>query len=146
MKRQPFNQQWRFQLQQGKRARRRQPDYASWRQLDLPHDWSIELPRGAENLSQASGGYFQNGRGVYYKAFTAPEEWRDKKVMLEFEGVYMNAEVRLNEHYVARHPYGYTSFVVDLTDFLRIGEQNELLVTVDNAAEPNSRWYSGAGI
>lgn len=146
MKRQSFNQQWRFQLQHGKRVRRRQPDYASWRQLDLPHDWSIELPRAAANLSQASGGYFQNGRGVYYKAFTAPEEWRDKKVLLEFEGAYMNTEVRLNEHYVARHPYGYTSFVVDLTDFLRIGEQNELLVTVDNAAEPNSRWYSGAGI
>ena len=67
-------------------------------------------------------------------------------MFVEFEGVYMNAEVWLNEHYIGRHPFGYTSFQVDLSDFLRIGEENTLKVQVDNAAEPNSRWYSGSGI
>ncbi len=146
MQRQSFNRQWRFQIETKKAHHREKIDYSSWRLLDLPHDWSIELPRSAENVCQASGGYFQNGRGVYYKAFHAPEEWRGQKVLVEFEGVYMNAEVRLNEHYLGRHPYGYTSFVMDLTDYLRFGEQNELVVVVDNAAEPNSRWYSGAGM
>ncbi len=146
MQRQSFNQGWRFFLEDAKDSQKKKPDAATWRMLDLPHDWSIELPRSADNICLASGGYFQNGRANYRKSFNAPEEWRGKKVMVEFEGVYMNAEVRLNEHFLGRHPYGYTSFVVDLTDFLRIGEVNELGVLVDNAAEPNSRWYSGAGI
>jgi beta-galactosidase len=142
----PFDQAWRFHLGDPAFARWREPDYSTWRELDLPHDWSIELPRQADAPSQASGGYFQMGRGWYRKTFTAPEAWRDKRVWIEFEGVYMNAEVRLNGELLGRHPYGYTSFFYDLTPYLKAGEENVVTVLVDNDCQRNSRWYSGSGI
>jgi beta-galactosidase len=86
------------------------------------------------------------GRGWYRKTFEAPEEWRGQKVLVEFEGVYMNADVWLNEHCLGHHPYGYTSFVYDLTPYLKFGEQNLIRVLVENSGQLNSRWYSGSGI
>jgi len=112
----------------------------------LPHDWSIGLERSADQPGGAANGFFPMGRGWYRKTFAAPPEWHDQIVLVEFEGVYMNAEVWLNENFLGRHPYGYTSFTADLTPYLRIGETNELRVLVDNAAQANSRWYSGSGI
>jgi beta-galactosidase len=141
-----FDQAWRFHLGDPTGARWREPDYSTWRLLDLPHDWSIELPRQPDAPSQASGGYSQMGRGRYHKTFTAPEAWRDKQVWVEFEGVYMNAEVRLNGELLGRHPYGYTSYHYDLTPYLKAGEENVLTVLVDNDCQRNSRWYSGSGI
>ncbi len=73
-------------------------------------------------------------------------DWRERQVVLEFEGVYMNATVSVNGNIAAHHPYGYTSFLVDITRFLRPGGQNEITVAVNNDAQPNSRWYSGTGI
>ena len=73
-------------------------------------------------------------------------EYADKTVMVEFDGVYMNAVVSLNGQAVCRHNYGYTPFVVDITDYIRPGKTNRLQVFVDNTPQPNSRWYSGAGI
>jgi beta-galactosidase len=123
------------------------PDKSSWRKVDLPHDWSIEQAHAADKPSLASGGYFPMGIGLYTKRFSAPDEWRDKTVLIEFEGVYMNAEVWLNDHLISRHPYGYTSFQVDLTPYLEFGEfENQLRVKVDNTHQRNSRWYSGSGI
>jgi beta-galactosidase len=141
-----FDHKWRFHLGDPFGARWREPDYTTWRELDLPHDWSIELARRPDAPSAASGGYFQMGRGWYRKTFTAPEPWRDKRIWIEFEGVYMNAEVRLNGDLLGRHPYGYTSFHYDLTPYLKIGEENVLSVLVDNDCQRNSRWYSGSGI
>jgi beta-galactosidase len=142
----PFDRAWRFHLGDPAAARRREPDYSTWRELDLPHDWSIELPRRPDAPSGAAGGFFQMGRGWYRKTFSAPEEWRGKRVWIEFEGVYMNAEVRLNHELLGRHPYGYTSYHYDLTPYLKIGEENALTVLVDNDCQRNSRWYSGSGI
>jgi len=141
-----FDRDWQFHLGDPPRGYWRRTEDVDWRHLDLPHDWSIELPRGPEEPSGVSGGFFPTGRGMYRKTFEAPEAWRDKVVLLLFEGVYMNAEVALNEHFLGRHPYGYTSFWVDLTPYLRPGEQNTLHVGVDNACQLNSRWYSGSGI
>ena len=67
-------------------------------------------------------------------------------MQLEFKGVYMNAEMAINRQLVALHPYGYTSFVVDLTPHLKFDQENELVVVANNSAQPNSRWYSGTGI
>jgi beta-galactosidase len=146
MQKQSFNQDWRFHLDGPKDNRRTKLDESSWRVLNLPHDWSIEMERHPDNPSAASNGFFPMGRGRYRKTFQAAEEWRGKKVLVEFEGVYMNAEVFLNEHYLGRHPYGYTSFTHDLTPYLKIGEENVLLVVADNEGQLNSRWYSGSGI
>jgi len=141
-----FDADWRFHLGDPQGAMWRAPDESTWRLLDLPHDWSIELDRSPEAPSSASGGFFRTGRGWYRKAFEAPEAWAGKQVMLEFEGIYMNAEIRLNGNVLTRHPYGYTSFHLDLTSHLRLGERNVLQVVVDNDTQMNSRWYSGSGI
>lgn len=137
---------WQFYLHETKRKHWFDPSLIQWRTVNLPHDWSIELDRSPDHPSAAAGGYFPMGRGEYRKTFTAPDDWRGKKVYVEFEGVYMNAEIRLNEHFIDRHPYGYTSFLIDLTPYLKIGAENVLRVVVDNAAQLNSRWYSGSGI
>jgi len=146
MQKQCFDHAWRFHLGDYPGSRWHEPDDSSWRLLDLPHDWSIELDRDPASPAGAAGGYFPTGMGWYHKRFVAPEEWRGKKVFIEFEGVYMNAEVWLNGRFLGRHPYGYTSFHYDLTPYLNVGGENLLKVQVDNTCQPNSRWYSGSGI
>jgi len=119
---------------------------ASWRAVDLPHDWSIESKPDKDNPSGAGGGYFPGGIGWYRKAFHAPATWKGRRVSVEFDGVYRDATVYLNGHRLGTHPYGYTSFVFDLTRELNFSSTNVLAVRVDDSAQPNSRWYSGAGI
>lgn len=146
MRKQPFNQEWSFHLDDLNGPRWGLPEVSKWRTVDLPHDWSIELDRDPNNVSGDSGGYFQMGRGWYQKTFSIPKEWAGKVVFIEFEGVYMNAEVWLNDNLLGRHPYGYTSFGFELTPNLDWDAPNHLKVFVDNGHQLNSRWYSGSGI
>jgi beta-galactosidase len=118
----------------------------TWRNVDLPHDWSIESRPDSQNPSGAGGGFFPAGVGWYRKTFSAPAGWREKRVSVEFDGVYRDATVYLNGHKLGTHPYGYTSFSLDLTPDLNFTGPNLLAVRVDNSAQPNSRWYSGSGI
>ena len=119
---------------------------ASWRTVDLPHDWSIESKPDKDNPSGAGGGFFPGGIGWYRKTFHAPVDWKGKRVSVEFDGVYRDATVYLNGHKLGTHPYGYTAFTFDLTPELTFAGPNVLAVRVDNSAQPNSRWYSGSGI
>jgi len=121
-------------------------DDSDWRPVDLPHDWSIELERDPADVSGSDGGYFPTGVGWYQKRLSIPDDWRGKKALIEFEGVYMNAHVWLDEHFLGRHPYGYTTFRHDLTPYLDPGSEHVVRLLVDNACQPNSRWYSGSGI
>ena len=114
--------------------------------VDLPHDYMIEQKRDPDSLTKRDGGYFPGGVGCYYKKFFAPADWKNKNIYVEFEGVYMNAEIRLNGNVIKRQNYGYSTFFVNLDKYLKYDSENELSVTVDNSAIPNSRWYSGAGI
>jgi beta-galactosidase len=139
MQKQNFDQAWRFHLGDTPEIRELAIDDSGWQSVDLPHDWSIGLERDPDSPSGVSGGYFPMGRGWYRKALDVPEEWRGKKVWIEFEGVYMNSELWVNEHFIGRHPYGYTSFYYDLTPYLKIGVQNLLRIFVDNACQVNSR-------
>ena len=119
---------------------------ASWRAVDLPHDWSIEGRPDKDNPTGAGGGFFPAGTGWYRKAFTASPEWKGKRVSVEFDGVYRDATVYLNGRKLGTQPYGYTSFHFDLTAGLDFSARNVLAVRVDNSAQPNSRWYTGSGI
>lgn len=112
--------------------------------VTLPHDAMIVEPRGAK-ISNGGHGYFPGGVYVYEKTFTAPADWADKIVLVEFEGIYRNATISLNGKELTFHPYGYTGFFVEL-DGLNYGAENTLTVVVDNSRLPNSRWYSGSGI
>jgi len=119
---------------------------AQWQPVSLPHDAAIHKPRSKDSVTGSLGGHAWSGNVTYRKRFQAPEEWRGQAVQAEFEGVYMNAEVSINGNLVKLHPYGYTSFLVDLTPYLNYGGDNDLIVVVNNSGQPNSRWYSGMGI
>ena len=110
----------------------------------LPHDAMISEERSAK-ASDSGHGYFPGGIYTYEKRFTAPAEWENKKVLIEFEGVYRNCTVSLNGREIGGHKYGYTTFTLPL-DELKFGAENTLTVVADNSQLPNSRWYSGSGI
>jgi len=126
-------------------------DDSSWRILDLPHDWSIEdIPGTGSPLdSNAVGGidmgYLRNGTGWYRKQLDVPEGLEDKRLYLQFDGIYMNADIWINGVHLGNHPYGYTSFWYDVTDKLQPGAGNVIAVRVKNEGR-NSRWYTGSGI
>jgi beta-galactosidase len=119
---------------------------SSWRNVDLPHDWSIESKPDKDNPGGSGEGFFPGGIGWYRKTFHAPADWKGRRVSVEFDGIYRDATVYLNGHELGTHPYGYTAFTFDLTPDLNYSEPNVLAVRVDNSAQPNSRWYSGSGI
>ena len=137
---------WRFLLGDPSSAEARQFADGSWRTVNLPHDWSIEGVPDKDNPSAAGGGFYPGGTGWYRKTFSAPKEWKGKRVSVEFDGVYKDVTVYLNGSKLGTHPYGYTSFDFDLTPGLDFSGANVLAVRVDNSAQPNSRWYSGSGI
>jgi len=118
---------------------------AQWRAVDLPHDWSIEGLFGENESTGGPGGYLPTGIGWYRKHFRVPGASSNRKVVVEFDGVYQNSEVWINGHYLGKRPFGYITFSYDLTPHLEPGN-NTLAVRVDNSHQPNSRWYSGSGI
>lgn len=146
-----FDAGWRFHRGGWQRAEAPETNDSSWRQVDLPHDWSIEdipgtgSPFAHDAISQVSGGYTVGGTGWYRKSFTIPEADTNKKVLIQFDGSYMNTDVWLNGRHIGNHAYGYTSFWFDMTDYVKFGENNVIAVQVKNEGQ-NSRWYSGSGI
>ena len=137
---------WRFELGDPLDAMGASFDATTWRQLDLPHDWSIEATPHPDNPAQAGGGFFPGGIGWYRKQIDIPAALGDDHVLIEFDGVYMNSEVWCNGHSLGVRPYGYSSFCYDLTPYVTPGETATIAVRVDNAQQKNSRWYSGSGI
>jgi len=145
-RKQLFDYQWKFFLGDTASAKSRDFNDAEWRNLDLPHDWSIEGKISPKNPTGGAGGYFPAGIGWYRKTFKTPAEWKGKKVSIYFEGVYMNAEVFINGKSLGAYPYGYSSFSYDISPFLDFDHENVTAVRVDNSQQMNSRWYSGSGI
>jgi len=142
-----FTQDWRFHLGDVPNGQDTGLDDAQWRQLDLPHDWSIEGEFSENAPSGTGGGALPGGLAWYRKTFTMPLISKGKLVFVEFDGVYRNSEVWINGHYLGKRPYGYISFAYDLTPHLIYGGgPNVIAVKVDNSQQPNSRWYSGSGI
>ncbi|MDF1512895.1 MAG: glycoside hydrolase family 2 TIM barrel-domain containing protein [Anaerolineae bacterium] len=142
-----FDQDWTFTREDISEAEAPSYDEAGWSTLDLPHDWSIEGPFSQEAKAGGGGGYLPGGIGWYRKRFTLPEQDRNKQVSIQFDGVYKNCDVWLNGTHLGFHPYGYTSFYFDITPYLYVGkEENVLAVRVDNSQQPDARWYNGSGI
>lgn len=136
-----FNEGWRFSLSDSTAYSR--PEYAdsTWRQLDLPHDWSIESPLAPTHAS--CQGYLPGGIGWYRKHFNIADTTQRHHIY--FEGIYNRSDVYLNGHHLGSRPNGYASFAYDMTPYLREGE-NVLSVRVDHSREADSRWYTGSGI
>ncbi|MBD5274692.1 MAG: DUF4982 domain-containing protein [Bacteroides sp.] len=138
-----FNEGWLFQLGDEKDSYR--PEYAdsTWRHLSLPHDWSIE---GTYSPDLASGtGYLPGGIAWYRKHFNHRASDASEKTYIYFEGVYNRSDVYLNGHHLGNRPNGYSSFMYDLTPYLRDGD-NVISVRVDHSRYADSRYYTGSGI
>lgn len=115
-----------------------------WKKLSLPHDWAITGPFRIE-LEGATGKLPWKGIGWYRKHFTLPATDAGKQVFVDFDGAMANAKIWLNGKYVGTWPYGYNSFRMDLTPYIKAGQENILAVRLDTE-NWDSRWYPGAGI
>lgn len=113
--------------------------------VTVPHDAMLAEPRSAQSAGGANVSWFEGRDYEYQRTLDISQEMLEGACILEFEGVYRNAQVWLNGQQVACRPYGYTNFYVDCIPYLHLGK-NELRVIAHNADQPNSRWYSGAGI
>src|SRR3954465_695167 len=141
-----FDADWRFFKGDAVGAEVSGFDDSSWRKLDVPHDWSIEGPFDPKNPTGGAGGFLPAGVGWYRKHFTLTPAYKDRRVSIEFDGVMANSDVWINGFHLGKRPYGYVSFVYDLTGHLNFDKDNIIAVRADNAQHPPSRWYTGAGI
>jgi beta-galactosidase len=142
-----FNRGWSFRLDSIADYRDSHVAYQDWRQLDLPHDWSIEMPFDSLSAASSGAGYLSGGVGWYKKMFTLSEEESSKRIYIEFGGIYENSEVWINNTYLGHRPNGYVPIVYDLTAYVNKNkEPNIITVKVDNSRQPNSRFYTGSGI
>jgi beta-galactosidase len=144
----PFDADWRFHKGDAPGAELAAFDDSKWRILNVPHDWSIEGPFAASNPTGGSGGFLPAGIGWYRKHFTLPEEYAERHVFIEFDGVMANSDVWINGAHLGNRPYGYVSFSYGLTEKLHFGDgkTNIISIRADNSGQPASRWYTGAGI
>lgn len=141
-----FTEDWKFYLGDDSLAIGNDYDDSKWRTLDLPHDWSIEADFSLSNPATPGGGALPGGVGWYRKEFAVEKSDTDKKIYIDFDGIYWNSKVWINGQLLGERPNGYISFRYDLTPYVHFGEKNVIAVRVDNSQQPNSRWYSGSGI
>lgn len=142
-----FDKGWKFLQEDDSLAFKVSYDDSKWRVLNLPHDWSIEGEFSADAPATTEGGALPTGKGWYRKILKVEKPESTKQFYIDFDGVFCNSEVWINEHYLGKRPFGYIGFRYDLTQYLKYGdEQNIIAVKVDNSAQPASRWYTGSGI
>ena len=123
---------------------------ASWRQVQLPHDWAIELPfdakaDGSHGFKALGTAFPQNSVSWYRRTFNLAKDDANRRLWLEFDGVFRDCTVFVNGWFVGHHGSGYTSFRYDITDVANFGERNLVAVRVD-ATQPEGWFYEGAGI
>ena len=152
-----FDSNWKFCLGDAKGSEKPSFNDKKWRDIDLPHDWSIENlpgqeagkvigPFSKESIGTTATGYTIGGVAWYRKTFTLNPKGKYKSTIISFDGVYMNSDVWVNGKFLGNHPYGYTAFYYDISNFLNsAGKPNVIAVKVKNEGK-NSRWYSGSGI
>jgi len=141
----PLDFDWSFQLGDMEGAEKVAFDDASWRTLDLPHDWSIEGNYNESNPGGIAGAFLPAGIGWYRKIIDIHNIDDEDQYFIEFDGVYMNSDVWINGKHLGKRANGYIGFSYDLTPFLKNGE-NVLAVRVDHSKVPSGRWYTGSGI
>jgi beta-galactosidase len=143
--RQLFDSGWRFHLGDVNQGQSTALADKDWRQVDVPHDWSIEGPYSAKNSSGTA--FLPGGIAWYRKTFQLPASLRGRKVSIRFDGVYRDSTVWINGVLLGSRPYGYSTFEYDLTPHLHLGDApNVLAVRVDRSIVADSRWYPGSGI
>ncbi|MBR0433077.1 MAG: DUF4982 domain-containing protein [Bacteroidaceae bacterium] len=152
---------WRFHAGDVQGAEAPTFDDASWRAVDLPHDYQIEQPwvtpgtderpdnsdPGANIRSRLSPrGFKEMGIGWYRKTFTPDAAWQGRRVIIDFEGILYVGDAYLNGQFIGKTDYGYLGFEADVTKLLKWGQPIVLAVRADSRDASNSRWYTGAGL
>lgn len=138
-----INSKWKFHLGDSVGADYMGFDDGAWRDINLPHDWSVEH---IFDKSNASGtGYLPGGTAWYRKHFILPDDICGKRVRITFGGVYKHSRVWINSNYLGGWAYGYTTFTFDISEFIRAGE-NVISVRVEHNEVADSRWFTGSGI
>ena len=153
---------WRFTREDNPEFVKLDLNDSDWRKVTVPHDWAIEGPFSVDNDKQhvaiaqdgqkdalehagRTGGLPFVGTGWYRTDFTVPDFQPGKKVTLIFDGAMSNAQVYVNGQKVGAWPYGYNSFWMDITPYVKAEGSNLLAVRLENKVE-SSRWYPGAGL
>ena len=153
---------WKFTREDSQQFSHPEYDDSAWQTVRIPHDWAIYGPFSINNDKQnvaitqdgqkeamehagRTGGLPFVGPGWYRLDFEAPEYAEGKSCRLIFDGAMSNADVYINGKHAAFWPYGYNSFIVDATPYMKAGETNHLAVRLENYNE-SSRWYPGAGL
>ncbi len=138
-----LSQGWKFHLGEVENGGYKGLEDKEWKDVVLPHDWSVEHP--FENHHSSGTGYLPGGVGWYRLRFTMPPGAEGRNALLTFEGVYRNARVWVNSNYLGKRPYGYSTFSNDITGFLSPGE-NVVAVRAEHTDLADSRWFTGAGM
>jgi len=142
-----FDKGWAFEQSDASGADKTSFDDSKWKVVDVPHDWSILGSASQNNPTGRGGGYMPSGTGWYRKHFTLNDADANKRVYIEFDGVMANSDVWINGYHLGKRPYGYISFEYDMTGHVNFGKEgNVISVRADNATQPASRYYTGAGI
>ncbi len=153
---------WKFIHKDGTNFMRSKYDDSHWQSINIPHDWAIYGPFSIHNDRQKvaivqdgqktalehagrTGGLPFVGVGWYRLSFDAPAFTSSDKATLIFDGAMSCAKVYLNGHEVGYWPYGYNSFYLDVTPYMKVGQKNILAIRLENQEE-FSRWYPGAGL
>ncbi len=144
IRKQDINKAWKFQKGDFPEASEKEFNDSDWSVTDIPHDWAIEGPFSSEYASAT--GYLPGGIAWYRKDLVIPDYKEDRKYTLMFDGAYQNAEVWLNDNYLGKRPYGYSSFYYDITPYIKTEEKNVIAVKLDHTIVSDSRWYTGNGI
>lgn len=139
-----LNNNWKFTLNEIENGQDPTLNDHRWQTVNLPHDWSVQQQL-SPTLASCTG-YLPGGIGWYRKTFTVPQNQKDKKVYLYFEGVYNRSEVFINGKSLGKRPNGYISFMYDATPYVEYDKENTLAVRVDHSQDADSRWYTGSGI
>ena len=157
----PANRDWKFSYGDVPGAQKPDFDDSKWQTINVPHDYQIHQPWVAPSADEmpdsdnpvanvrsrlSSRGFKEMGSGWYRKTFTAPEDWKGKRVLLDFEGIMLVGDVYLNGEHVGATDYGYLGFESDITSKLKYGQPNVIAVKADTGKPENSRWYTGGGL
>ncbi len=139
-----FNRYWKFAKGEQSGAEMPNFDDSTWQQVRLPHDWAISGPFN-ERENGYAGKLPWRGVGWYRKTFSLDASDEGKQVYFDFDGVMAFPKVYINGRLAGSWDYGYTSFRVDATNYVKFGESNTIAVLVDTRRQ-GTRWYPGAGI
>jgi beta-galactosidase len=141
-----FDANWLFLKGDLPAAEQPQFDDSSWRQLNVPHDWSIAGPFCETNPARGAGAFLPTGVAWYRKHFTLRTDDADKCVFVEFGGVMANSDIWINGYHLGHRPNGYVGFEYEFTGQVNFGGDNVVSVRCDTSKQPASRWYAGSGI